>query len=902
MRSHDSTVMRRKGGSVRKGLALAAFAILVSVALAYPMISTPAGAAAIAPVIMNVGTVLVPDTFNPFSMTTGFSYMIAWLTWERLTGSDPRTLGVIPMLAQSWDTSADGKIWTFHLANNSVWHDDVPVTAEDVNFTFNLIMDNPSQCALYASYVQNITRVVALDSYTVRFETDVPKATMLTMYVPILPKHLWSAVPMKQLANVDMWNTKYFPNGPVGSGPMILKSYERTLGEIRMLKWPKFHTNTINVDEVLYKIFTTEDAMMNSLYSGSIDLAMYVPQNLWDKTLTDYPDIAGQVASQMDLHQLGFNCAPLSIRFGTDGAGHPLFPKASTNTETVNKSVRQAVAMATNKTQIVTEILKNLADKGDSVVPPMIPFWHYYVPENEEWKFNLAMANATLEAAGYRDTDSDGVRENVTSGAKLSFSFYYINGITADMLAAQKISNWLHQIGINAPASGVQESVLYNLWVGMQYDMFIWNWQPDIDPSFILSVLTSNEIPDDSHDMAAWSDSFYSNPVYDQMFIQQQNTVNITDRQSIVHEMQRMVYRDSPYVVLWYPHGLFAYRTDRFTNYPDFKAKPGATPDTMWYYFQVVPVGANAPPTADAGLDMSVYLDETVSFTGSATDANDPVSSLTWSWAFEEPDHTIITRTGRTVSYTFNNLGSVNVTLTVTDPGGLFGTDRSVVTVQPVPANVGWLVGQVNSSEGGPVVGARVDTGVMNRSTDIQGFFNLTLLAGTYAVNVSATGYANATASATITAQSKTWLNLTLNATTWSLTVHIRDATNHESIAGATINLLQANVSIATMQTNATGYQEILNIPFGTYSVKASKTGYENNETELAVSTPGTQTLEIELTPETGGGGGGGLSTAVTAGIAAALILVVVGIAALALMKRKKSGQPPEPVEPPEAP
>jgi len=875
-------------------LSVATLAILISSALlVFPMSSAPVEAA---PVVMTIGTTLVPDTFNPFSMMSGTSWTATHFIYERLVTDDPVNRQPIPMLAQSWETSPDGKVWTFHLVHNSIWHDNIPVTAEDVNFTFNLILDNPREGGLYSNYVTNITDVRALDDYTVRFTTDVPKATMLSMWVPILPKHLWSAVPINRLQGVDMWSSVFFPNGPIGSGPMILDSYDRTLGEIRFLKWDKYHMGTINVDEVLFKIFSSEDPMMTALDAGSIDLAMYVPNNLWDTTLAS-DDIDGQVADAFVLNELGFNCASPTLKFATDTHGRPLFPKASQQTETWNMSVRQAVAMAINKTQLVTEIMKDLADKGDTLIPPITPFWKYNVTGAEEWKFDPEGAKAKLEAAGYSDVDSDGIRENVSNPtSELSFNFFYITGVAADQLAADKIADWLLAIGINVQPDPIVEMTMYQKVVNMEADMYLWNWWPDVDPSFILSILTTDEIPADNGDMSAWQDAMYSNPVYDQMFLQQQSAVDLTERQTIVHEMQKILYHDSPYVVLWYPYSLFAYRTDRFANFPDFEAEPGATPDNFWYYFEVGLVGSNIRPEAEAGPDRTVYLGEELSFTGSATDMNDPIADLSWKWTFEEPTGALTTLTERTVDYTFNQLGIVNVTLNVTDPGGLWDVDKLTVTVIPVPANAGWVVGYVNSSKGVAIVGATVTAGTLLRTTDAWGFYNLTLLPETYSVNVSAPGHANATAQVTVAAHESTWLNITLTATAWSLNGHVYNSKTHGAIAGATVKLILANATVLTKMTNDAGYYEMLDIAFGTYTVRAQMIGYESNETTLTVTTSLSKTQDFDLTPS-GGGGGGGLSTAAIAAIGAVAALVVVGVLAWVLLNRRKVREPPK--EPP---
>jgi hypothetical protein len=93
------------------------------------------------------------------------------------------------------------------------------------------------------------------------------------------------------------------------------------------------------------------------------------------------------------------------------------------------------------------------------------------------------------------------------------------------------------------------------------------------------------------------------------------------------------------------------------------------------------------------------------------------------------------------------------------------------------------------------------------------------------------------------------------------------------------------------VRTNATGYYEILHIPFGTYTVRASMTDYETNESTLTVSTPGTLVQDFDLTPSAHGGGGG-LSTMAIVGIAA-VVIIIAGVAVFVLTKRRKSAQPP---------
>ncbi len=654
-------------------------------------------------VVIKVGTVLEPDDFNPFSMTTGISYMVAWMMFEMLYTIGPE-LEPYPQLAESYEASADGLIWTYFLAEDSYWHDGEKVTAHDVAFTFNMIMENPKPCALLGDYLSGfVYPVVATDDYTVQITLERPKATMLSITVPILPEHLWAdVVEAKEIKTVDMFDSPHFPDGPVGSGPMILKDYEKDLGFIRLLKQDPYHrldgieVDSINVDEILFVIYANEGAMTTALETGEIDVVDGVPELMWEAAL-DYANVEGQSPGALDLTEAGFNCASRELRESLNDESELNFPDASTNYETCNISVRQAITMATDRTLIVRDILQGLAEEADSLIPIATPDWHYYVPDEEKFHFDIDAANDLLDQWYSRDDDGDGIRENNTSGAELEFDFYYIRSTTRDQLTAGKMELWCQDIGVQLNLIDVSEGALYGLWFNLQYDMFIWNWQPDVDPTFLLSVLTTDQIPDDYQDYTAWSDAFYSNPVYDQLFEDQKNAMNFEERQAIVHEMQRIVYRDCPYICLWYPFSLIAYRTDAFMNFPDMERYVGTTPDSIWFYFEILPFddAANDPPyDVYAGEDAEVYVGDDKTFSGSAEDLDNSQEELTWTWIITEED-VETTLDGQTVTHTFDTICVAEVMLSVSDPEGLSSSDSLTVTVLALEIDAGPDMGEV---------------------------------------------------------------------------------------------------------------------------------------------------------------------------------------------------------------
>lgn len=827
---------------------------------------------------MIVGAAQKVDTLNVFAMALSISYTINFLVYDTLNSVEP-DLSPGPQLARSWDTSPDGKLWTFHLAENAVWHDGKQVTAEDVEFTFNLILNNRVDAALWIDYLSNVTRVEAVDTFTVEIETSVPKATMLTMMVPVLPEHIWSLIPPEDIDTVDPWDRNYFPNGPVGSGPLKLVSWDSTKGEIRMLKNPDYFIDTVNVDEVMFKTYGSESVMVSALWAGTIDVAMDVPARLWDQTLAK-PGLGGQVTSALSFYELGINCASAEWR--------KAFNRASKNLETTNLSVRQAIAMVTDKEYMINTIFKGLAEPGESIIPTATPFWHYTVPEQDIWNYDVEGAKALLDASGYRDLDRDGTRENTTSGVELDFTLYYRKDYADEENCALSLRDSLQSIGIGVDLMAVSEGVLWQAWMNCEYDLFIWGWDTDVDPNFMLSTFTEAQYPVDPHDTTKWGDAFWINEEYEALYIQQQQAVDLYERQAIVRQMQQMLYYHCPYVVLYYPKGLHAYNIVEWTNFPDMAANPGSTPGTMWFFFEVMPSGfipTHPPQNVYAGPDRKCYLGEELAFHGYAEDADDLLAELNWTWTFAEPDDTIGTRYGMDVSYEFLNLGNVTVTLVVTDPDRQSASDFLIVNVTEMPDTVGWLQGYVKDQNENPVTGALVDASGLVTITGPTGWYSISLEEDDYSVLVSKSGYLSASGTYTVVAGEVTWANFTVQANIGFLKGKVLDADTGLPIHGALVTVSYGSVSLPTFTTNENGSYEFNNVQVGTVNVTVKKAGYVDNSTSVVISGGLTTVFDVSLTPLEEKSG---FPLAIIAGGAVAVIVLVV--LALLLLRKKKSG------------
>lgn len=539
------------------GTALGIAALWLLAATAVAVAATPAPSAA--PVTYRIGITQDYDGMNPFSSWSTITWESFRLGYDFLTWYD-EDYKPAPDLATSWDTSPDGKTWTFTVREGMTWHDGVPLTAADIAFTYNLILDTKHWA--YIQYLTGVTSVTAPDATTLVIETRKPNAGMLALYIPILPEHIWK--------KADPENLDSFQNTPfVGSGPF-------RVAELKKSKWVKLEANpdypeelggAPTIDEIYYVISQNTDSMIEDFKAGTLDAVVDFPAT-YEKVLAGVPGAAAVASPAIGFHELAFNCWTS--------------PKSKGNPLLRDGAIRQAVHWAIDKDAINATAMAGQAVPGTSVISPAQDVWHWEVPEAEQYHYDPQKAKQILEDAGYSDKDGDGVRENA-GGDKLEFRFVVLNEYPEDQAAGRMIVSWCRDVGIKLNLDQKDEGAFGDeVYDNADYDLFIWSWGGDIDPGFMLSTFTTEQILN-------WGDSQYSNPDYDALYVEQAEAVDPADpedpslRKAVTDQMQKILYRDNPYVILWYNVNLQAYRTDRWTGYHQVPAADGAP---FWNYMR----------------------------------------------------------------------------------------------------------------------------------------------------------------------------------------------------------------------------------------------------------------------------------------------------------------------------
>ena len=118
----------------------------------------------------------------------------------------------------------------------------------------------------------------------------------------------------------------------------------------------------------------------------------------------------------------------------------------------------------------------------------------------------------------------------------------------------------MKDVGIDNELDPMEEGSFYDAnWEG-DFDLYFWSWGGDIDPGFILSVFTTEQIH-------SWSDCYYSNPAFDKLYEDQAAAFDPQQRRRVLDEAQQLLYQESPYIVLWYYVDTTAFRTDTWSGW-----------------------------------------------------------------------------------------------------------------------------------------------------------------------------------------------------------------------------------------------------------------------------------------------------------------------------------------------
>jgi peptide/nickel transport system substrate-binding protein len=321
-------------------------------------------------------------SINPFYISGDIDSRITELIWDRLERLGPDGLPE-PWAAESvtWEDNLNVVV---KLRPGMKWHDGVPVTAEDVKFSFEAPQGD--EVPMYAKFVSGIANIEILDDLTVRFTLSEPWVAFETASLAklnLVPKHIWEPI-LAGLAGSDDNAEDIQEDVPIGSGPYKFVAWEP--GEQVILEANQDYFAPPKADKWVLRIIPNAEAILGQIQTGELNFVREWPgdSQVLQEVADSDPNIKLYASPELGFRFFGFN---LRTKPFDDVA------------------LRQAVAHAVPRDAIIANIFKGFAVPADSYISVAIDYWHD--PNLPQYDYNIEEARQILADAGYT-WDSDG--------------------------------------------------------------------------------------------------------------------------------------------------------------------------------------------------------------------------------------------------------------------------------------------------------------------------------------------------------------------------------------------------------------------------------------------------------------------------------------------------------------
>lgn len=509
-------------------------------------------------VIRNMGNL---TSWNPALTSDGASIQARSLLWPALVNTDETTGAPVPGL-QSWEVSEDTLTYSFHILEEAIWSDGVPISSADVKFMIEAIQSDIDTS--YESHVEQIVAVNIIDEKNYEIVLSEVNCAFLSGLsdIRLLPSHRYAA------DFSDFESSGFNMNPNVSGGPYILDEWAATEFEAYSAN-PDYWGGAPAIPYLVNRVIEDATLGVQSIQAGEVDY-MTMQGDLFQQ-ITNRDHLEWQSYPQTSVGFLALNWSdPNDPQPAYDADGnpveqtpHPLFGDVR---------VRRAVAMGINVQDMIDAMGPDGGTPLVGVVSP-ISGWAYN-NDLPRYPYDPEAAMALLDEAGWVDEDGDGVREK--DGVPLAFTISYSSILQMFETESLIIQDQLNQIGFDVSLNHMEwgnylEEALY----GQKFDatpMTNSDGAAAEPNTFTHLLLSRRDTPGAGGNYAS-----YINPEVDALIDQARSVPGCApeDRAELYYEIQRITHEDVAYVWLFVPN-MFHVSNSRIGGF-----EPGAT----WVYY-----------------------------------------------------------------------------------------------------------------------------------------------------------------------------------------------------------------------------------------------------------------------------------------------------------------------------
>ncbi|MCA9751337.1 MAG: peptide-binding protein [Gemmatimonadetes bacterium] len=459
-----------------------------------------------------IGVTAEPDNLLDATSTSSIASDVISAVFSQLTRLAPDLASAEPEIARSWDVATDGLSVTFHLVTNARWHDGVPLTAQDVVFTHELLTD-PVVGYSARSWKEFISGCVAEDDSTVTFRYDrqYPYQILDASVGVILPKHLLEGLPRAELAGSE------FARNPVGSGPFRFRKWE-SQASVELVANDDYFQGRPYLDRVVFRVIPDASSLVAQLESGEIDICPQLPPH--EAARLDALDaIRVEAYSGRNYTYIGWY------------SGNPLFESSR---------VRRALGMAIDRDAIIDALCYGYAHPMNGPVHPML--WSYD-PNIPALPYDPQGALEILHEEGWTDTDGDGVLDK--DGVPFSFELKTNLGNQIRMDAVVMLQSMFQKIGVKVQPRTLEWNVLWGSVVDHSYGSAVLvGWSVALKAD-LQSIFHSKSIDE------KFNHTGYSNPEVDAAIDRALSARTFDEARPDWWRAQELIVADQPYTFLF---------------------------------------------------------------------------------------------------------------------------------------------------------------------------------------------------------------------------------------------------------------------------------------------------------------------------------------------------------------
>ena len=499
--------------------------------LASPFVVNPASAQ-VPPDVLVVGQVAEPATMDPHVATAVNDFRILVNVYDGLVRYESGTLEVEPALAESWEISEDGTVYTFNLRRDVTFHDNTQFNADAVKFNFDRMLNEdhpyydtgPFPLSFFFSAIEE-TEVV--DEFTVRFHLNEP-------YAPFLSNLAYPTGLIVSPTAVETHGADYARN-PAGTGPFVFRVWESNR-QVALERNPVYWDGSPPLAGVVFRPITDANARVSEMLSGGIDLMVEVP-----------PDNVAMFADD-DAFVLHEQAGP-HLWFLILNTKEPPFDDVR---------MRQAVNYAIDKETLVNDVLQGTATVATGPTPEA--FAWAYNEDLEPYPYDPDRARELIAEAGYAD-GAETVFLVTEGGSGMLDPVPMGTAIQADLAAVgidAEIKTYEWNTFLNEVNPGLEGKA------GMAEMAWMTN-DPDTLPFLALRTAATP-------DQGGFNSGYYSNPEVDALLEEARRSTDQEERARLYKEMQVIVQEDAPwaFVANWKQNAVTTAGVENFQLEPSF--------------------------------------------------------------------------------------------------------------------------------------------------------------------------------------------------------------------------------------------------------------------------------------------------------------------------------------------